>query len=440
MQSVARAFIGMIRVVKGRAVAALLTACVVASPAAVRAADPVVEWNEIAVRVTLAAVVNGRTLSPVEQTRAMAIVHVAVHDAVNAVTGRYEQYRRTGDAEAGASAEAAAIAAAYRALLGLFGDAHFGDTAFLTSAYVASLAQHGVTDDDPGLAVGVATADGILALRQADGSASASYPYVPVNAGLPGIWMPLSSAASAQALLPGWGGVTPWVLRKGSQFRPDAPPALDSERYARDYQEIKEVGARVNHSRTDEQTNIALFWRASPIAIWSPILRAALEAHDLDLSLSARIAALVNLAASDASVAVWEAKYFYNYWRPQPAIVNGDADGNPLTEGQADWLPHLPTPAHPEYPSAHAANSAAMAFVMRSFFGDAPGFDIEATSATAAGFVRHWSTFSEGVEEVIDARVYSGIHFRTADEVGARQGRQVARFVLIHALRSAKKR
>jgi hypothetical protein len=416
-----------------------LGACIVALPAVARANDPVIEWNEIAVRLTLTAMVDGRTLFPVEQTRAMAIVHTAMHDAVNGITGTYAQYSPTGAAPAGASPEAAAIAAGYYALLGLFGDAHFGEQQFLTETYVASLEAHFVSLQDPGLGFGQSVAGGIAALRLQDGATLAQYPYLPPNTGAFGVWMPISSALSAQALLPGWGQVTPWVLRSGPQFRPDPPPALDSERYARDYTEVQQIGARVNHTRTAEQTNIALFWRASPVALWNPILRQALASRNLDLSTSARVAALVNIAGADASVAVWEAKYFYNYWRPQPAVVYGEEDGNAATAGDTTWLPHLPTPPHPEYPSAHTANSGAMAFVLQQIFGDAPGFLIEATSSTNVGFVRYWFTFSEGVREVIDARVYSGIHFRTADEVGARQGRQVAQFVLTHALRGARK-
>ncbi|HZB24525.1 MAG TPA: vanadium-dependent haloperoxidase [Vicinamibacterales bacterium] len=399
--------------------------CFMATPAPARAADPVLEWNDVARQLSVVP-----ALAPVQQIRAMAIVHVAVHDAVAAVTGVYEQHRSTSAAPPGASAEAAAIGAAYGALKGLF-----GDSAFLAAAYTGSLAAHAISPADPGLAFGGSVAEGILALRQHDGAAVAAYPYIPPDAGTPGVWTPMSAAASAQALLPGWGNVTPWVLRSGSQFRPDPPPALDGERYARDYNEVAQIGALVSATRTDEQTQIALFWRASPTALWNPLLRHALQSQALGLADTARTAALFYLAAADASVACWEAKYFYNFWRPQPAIVNGDVDGNDATTGDAAWRPLLPTPAHPDFVSGHAVNSAAMATVLADIFGDAPGFAIQATSPQNIGFVRSWQTFSEGAEEVVNARVYSGIHFRTADDAGVRQGRQVARFVLTHALR-----
>lgn len=415
----------------------VLALSLIALPAVAHAGDPVVEWNGVAVRVTLAFVANGRTLFPVEQSRAMAIVHVAMHDAVNGITGTYQTYSATGAAPAGASPQAAAIAAAYHALKGQFGDAHFGNPTHLTTAYLASLDTHTVSLQDPGLGFGQSVAEAILTLRQGDGAASAAYPYLPPNAGQLGVWMPITNTPGAQAILPGWGQVTPWVLRSGAQFRPDPPPALDSEQYARDYIEVQQVGARASHMPANDQTESAQFWRASPVAIWSPILRTAIESRHFDLSTSAQVAALVNLAGADASIAVWEAKYVYNFWRPQPAIVNGDAVGNPLIIGDTEWVPLVATPAHPEYPSGHTANSGAMAYVLREIFGDAPGYLIEATSTQTPGVVRYWTTFTQGVQEVIDARVYSGIHFRTADVVGARQGRQVAQFVLKHALRPA---
>ena len=405
-------------------VTAGLGLCLLSSPAPAHANDPVLEWNQIAQELVVAA------QSAVEQTRRMAIVHTAMHDAVSGITGLYEQYERTTGAPAGASAEAAAIAAAYTVLVDIFGESDS-----LSARYSASLARHAVSAADPGLAFGRSVAEGILALRRPDGAEWAAFPYIPAGAGVPGIWVPISSAPTAQALLPGWGNVAPWVLRSGSQFRPEAPPALGSEPYAKDYNEVVRLGALTGSMRTADQTEIALFWRASPTAIWNPVLIQAVRSRALDLSATARIAALFYLAAADASVACWDAKYLYNYWRPQAAIANGDADGNVETIGDAAWRPRLGTPPHPEYPSGHASNSGAMAFVLAMIFGDAPGFVVDATSPQNEGFVRHWQTFSEGVQEVVDARVYSGIHFRTADEVGARLGRQVAQFVMTHALR-----
>jgi hypothetical protein len=221
-------------------------------------------------------------------------------------------------------------------------------------------------------------------------------------------------------------------MRSGGQFRPDAPPALTSERYAKDYNEVKDIGSVSSLVRTDEQTQIAMFWRASPTAIWNGVLTQVLAARNLSLSAKARVFALMYLAAADSSIACWEAKYFHNFWRPFPAIVSGDLDGNPGTTADAAWLSLLGTPPHPEYPSGHTTNSNAMVTVLRLVFGDDPGVLLH---LTVFGVTRQWQTFEQGIDEVIDARVYSGIHYRNSDDVGARLGRQVAHFIMTHALR-----
>jgi hypothetical protein len=391
----------------------------------VPATDAITAWNRLAVTLT---VLPASALAPVQQTRVMAIVQVAVHDAVNGITGEYESYLSPDPAPADASPVAAAIGAADHALRNLFNTP--AATMMIDTLYEESLAAHGLPGDDPGIEFGRFVAAAILALRANDHSGQAQFDYDAPGAGNPGVWVRLNNAP---ALLPGWGNVTPWVLRSGSQFRPDAPPALDSERYARDYNEVKQIGVQNGSGRTDAQSQIATFWRASPVAIWNPIMSQVLATRDLELSATARSFALIYLAAADASVACWDAKYFYNFWRPQPAIWSGDIDGNDSTAGVANWVPFvLPTPPHPEYPSGHSTNSSAMATILQLLFEDDPGVPIV---VTLAGITRQWNSFSEGVDEVIDARVYSGIHFRTADEVGARLGSQVARFVTTHALK-----
>ena len=395
----------------------------VALPAQV--SDAVTEWNQQAVARTLSA---SPALAPVQQTRVMAIVQVAIHDAVNGITGKYATYLSPGPALDGASPEAAAIAAAHHTLKNL----PVNQSPSLDADYLSSLNAHGLSEYDPGIEYGRSAAAAVLAARANDLSDQAQYPYAAPGAGNPGVWVPLSSAANAQALLPGWGSVTPFVLRSGSQFRPDPPPALDSEQYAQDYNEIKIIGASNSSVRTAEQTQIAQFWLASPTAIWNPVMQQVIATRDLDLSAKARAFGLFYLAGADASIACWESKYTYNFWRPQFAIRGGDTDGNALTAGDTTWLPLHPTPRHPEYTSGHSTNSSAMATILELLFGDDPGVPLV---VTVSGITRRWDTFSAGVEEVIDARVYSGIHFRTSDEVGARLGRQVAHFISTHALR-----
>jgi PAP2 superfamily len=400
---------------------ALLPTREVVATAPANATDAVSEWNQEAVRLTL---LPASALAPVQQTRAMAIVQVAVHDAVNGITGEYATYLSPGVVPANASAEAAAIAAAHHALRNLF----LGNEVSLDALYFASLAAHGLPEDDPGIEFGRSAAAAILALRANDNSGQAQYNYTAPGAGTPGVWVPLTSAP---ALLPGWGDVTPWVLHNISQFQPAPPPPLNSRRYARDYNEIKEIGALNSSTRTPEQTQIATFWLGSPVAIWNQPLTELIATSDFDLSTRARTFALVHLAAADSSIACWATKYEHNFWRPQPAIQRGDEDGNDFTSPDPTWTPLFPTPRHPEYTSGHTTNSTAMVTILQLIFGDAPGVPV---TSTITGITRQWNTFSEGLDEVIDARVYSGIHFRTADEVGSRQGGQVARFVWTHAL------
>jgi hypothetical protein len=383
------------------------------------------EWNQQAFALALQP---ASALVPIQQIRVMAMVQLAMHDAVNGITGEYETYLSPGPAPANASPEAAAIAAAHQALKNLFP----GSQVMLDGLYANSLAAHGLLLTDPGVDFGNAAADAILAARANDHSAQAQFDYNAPNVGAPGVWVRLNNAP---AQLPGWGQVTPFVLRSSSQFDPGPPPALDSDQYATDYNEILHIGVASGSTRSAEQTQIALFWRASPTAIWNPVITQVVQSRDLSVSDQARLFALFYLAAADSSIVCWKAKYHYNAWRPQLAISNADADGNDLTVSQAGWLPLLATPPHPEYPSGHSTNSSAIANILTSEFGDNPGVPI---TVTLTGITRHWSTFSEAVQEVIDARVYSGIHFRNSDEVGARMGRQVAQFVSHHALRPSK--
>jgi PAP2 superfamily len=392
------------------------------TPLRAHAEDAVTEWNQIALVATVTA---GQ--GPVPQIRTMAIVQVAVHDAVNAITCDYRTYLSIGCGPWG-TPEAAAIGAAHRALVGLLP----AQAPALSAARAASLVAHGLTESDPGVAFGEAVAEVILALRSTDGAAQAQFPYTAPGAGSPGVWV---SVGPAPPVLPGWRNVTPWVVQNLSQFQADGPPPLYSRRYARDYNEVKELGSLTSLTRTDEQTEIARFWLASPAAIWNSVARQLIQAHSLDLSATARALGLMYLASADASIACWDAKYTFNFWRPITAIQNGDADHNVRTEADPAWTPLFPTPQHPEYLSGHSTNSSAMATVLKLLFGDEPGAPIVVSSPTSPGFERHWTRLSEGVEEVIEARIYAGIHYRTSDEEGAALGRKIARFVAHHALR-----
>jgi len=418
-----------VRLAEGAARVLVATACVVmATPLNGFAANIVVEWNATAVATALAA---GQ--GPVPQTRSMAIVAVAVNDAVNAISGRYPTYDDVGVPPWSASTDAAAAGAAHRALTTLYPS----QAAALDAALAASLSAHAISAADPGLAFGEMVADGIVALRSNDGAALAQFPYTAPGAGNPGVWVP-TPPANLAALLPGWGQVQPWVLRAGSQFRPEEGPSLTSEEYARDFNEIKEMGSLASATRTAEQTNIARFWLTSAAVIWDGALRAVAVARGLDISETAHAFALVNVAGADAAIACWDAKYAFNFWRPITAIHNADADGNPLTSPDPAWVPLAPTPNFPGFTSGHTVISGAMAAMLILVFGDDPGVPFTVTSPTNPGFTRTWSRFSAGIDEVIDARVWTGFHFRSSDVTGAKMGRQVARFVFEHALRDTK--
>jgi hypothetical protein len=401
----------------GAAAALIGSVITLCAPSRATAQDPniVVDWNAIAITAAGAAGQNGQL-----QERSIAITSVAVSDAVNAITRKYTRYGPRLTPPAGASTTAAAVGAAHRALTQLLPS----QTQFLDTMLAQSLAKFGVSQSDPGFGFGEAVAEQTVSARAADGAAVAQYPYTPPNAGAPGVWVPTPPAFAA-ALLPGWGFVQPWVLQSAAQFRPDEGPDLTSRRYSRDLNEVKEIGALNSATRTAEQTNIARFWVAPAVVIWNGILRQIALGLDLDESEAARDFALLNVAGADARIACWDTKYAFNFWRPVTAIQSADPG----------WTPLITTPNFPEYVSAHTTVSSAMATVLRLLFDDDPGVTFTATSPTNPGFERHWETFSEGVCEVIDARVYAGIHFRSSDERGAKIGRQIGRFVVRHAFR-----
>jgi len=373
------------------------------------AADAVTEWNEIA----LAAVSQAKQL-PFVGTRSMAMVHSAIFDAVNSVEGHYLPYKFKEPAAPGTSSEAACDAAAHTVLLKLFPD----QSATLDTAYSASLAR---IPDGSGKAAGVAlgekVAAEILALRASDGF-DAPNTYRPVTS--PGAYIATTLPIGSQ-----WGNVKPWMMERGSQFRPGPPPALTSPEWARDYNEIKDLGAKNSTVRSAEQTDIARFWILAGPASWEPIVRHLAATPGRSLIQNARLFALVEIAAADAYIAVFDGKYTFQFWRPITAIRNGDIDGNDATTRVPDWEPVIDTPLHPEYPCAHCINSAAVATVLVSEFGNGALPVFTMTSPTAPGVTRKWTTIKDWADEVSAARVYGGIHYRNSTLVGQSMGKQI---------------
>jgi len=389
-------------------------------------ADVITDWNQTA--LTTAPAVSPQ-FPP--QTRVMAMVHAAMFDAVNSIDHRFHSYAIRIDAPRGASAEAAAAAAAHRVLATLAPT----QTVNLDAAFAASLAQipDGVSKTD-GVTVGEAVAGAILALRSGDGSAI-TLPYTQSPG--PGVYEP-TPPAFLPANFVAWANVLPFMLRSASQFRPGPPPELTSPKYTRDFNEVKRLGSINSTERTAEQTEIANFWVEASSITWNRIARLAAVAKGNCLTDNARLFALINIAAADATITAFDTKYAYNFWRPVTAIRAADTDGNPDTAPDPNWSPLVVTPRFPDYTSLHCLYSGTAAEVLASFFHD-DDFNFSITTSTSPGLVHSYHSYSQAAAEVADARVWVGFHFRTACKRGLRQGRQVGRFAFKHYLQPIKR-
>ena len=383
-------------------------------------ADVVTDWNVKANDFIMAAKV-----APPPAIRALAIVHVAVYEAVNSITGRYPASGRVAlDATPGASVDAA-VAAAMR---GTLGKLLVPQQAEIDGAYQTAIAALPDTAaKSAGVAVGEKAAAAVLALRGNDGAA-ATDTYVPFAAA--GTYVPTASVA-----VPHWGKRKPWVLTSGDQLRPGAPPALNSEIWARDYNEIKALGGRNSTQRNAAQTEIARFWEATQPVIYHPLARAVALQPGREVTQNARLLAAATMAMDDALIAVFDAKYAYNFWRPVTAIRNGDKDGNDATERDAAWSPLIDTPMHPEYPCAHCIVSASLGAVLQAELGTGSVPRLVTTSPTLPGVTRSYASIAEFTQEVANARIYDGVHYRNSTEVGSAMGKKVGEMVAAKALR-----
>ena len=268
-----------------------------------------------------------------------------------------------------------------------------------------------------GIAVGEQAASAILAMRAEDGAA-AQETYRPKTAA--GVYVPTVIPA-----VPHWPQRKPWLMTSSSQFRPGPPPPLTSALWARDFNEVKALGGKSNSRRTAEQTQIAGFWEATLPPIYDGIVLSVADVPGREVTQNARLFAAVAQAADDALLAVFEAKYHYNFWRPVTAIRNGDLDGNDATERDASWTPFIETPMHPEYPCAHCTVAAAVGAVLQAEIGTGAMPTLATTSYLVKGSARNWRTIDAFVQEVGNARVYDGVHFRNSTEVGTAMGKQV---------------
>ncbi len=394
-------------------------------------AEPVTEWNTL----MLNAIRNENTAPPLG-SRNLAILHAAIHDAVNAIAPAYKPYLVRVSAPSGASPEAAVVGAAYKCLTDLYPSqtAAFDDA---LERFIANTPPS--TSRDDGLMVGEMTAVLILGSRSNDG-ASTSVPYIPSS--VPGAWR-RTPPFFRPPELPQWPYVAPFAMTNGAQFRPAGPPALHSERYASDVNQVKQLGAANSTNRTPEQTLIARFWSdfsntVTPPGHWNQIAQNIVTNRSSSLLDTARLFAVLNIAMADAGICVWDAKYVYNLWRPVTAIQQADTDNNPDTEADPDWLPLLNTPAFPEYVSGHSAFSAAAAAVMTSVYGtDNVPFTVGSDSVP--GVTRTYASLAYCAEEIAMSRIYGGIHFYSADVDGLTAGQQIGDYVVNGFLRPISK-
>ena len=389
-------------------------------------ADEVSDWNQN----VFTAVFTAKT-TPLFTTRVTALVQSAVFDAANGVYNRYTPVHVPPAAPNGASARAAVVQAAYASLLNLYP----AQKPALDAQRAASLAP--LTDGDGtfgqsvqrGLGWGQYVADQIWAWRSADGIT----PNPPAFLGGTNIgqWRP-TPPAFASGAGPQFAYMTTWVIPSREPFRPGGPPALPSAQYAADLNESQLMGRSSSAARTGDQTLLSIFWNGNTAGFWNRTALQMAERYDLSLLEKAHLLALMNLAEADAVLCCWESKYTHVLWRPITAIPFADFDGNAATTGDSTWTPLLITPTHPEYPSGHSSASGACAGVLAAFFGDGNEFSV--TSELTPGVTRYFSSFSSAVDEVRDARVFGGIHFRSACSDGQAMGQRVADYVVANAL------
>ena len=382
--------------------------------------DTVVKWNEYAVNALIVTALQPPTVSALH----LAMVHGAVYDAVNAINGGYDPYLVSPKAKKSYSKNAAAATAAYEVLVNIVPT----QQPALKTLYDGSLAgiPNGAAKTG-GIAVGHAAAAAMIKARTGDGRFGT--PGFPVGDD-PGEWRPTSTVLPNNDPAAWVGKVKPFLLESKSQFRTEGPNKLTSKRYAKDFNEVKTIGSASSATRTADQTDIAKFWADHGTALWSRIFRQLSGAEHLSIVENARFFAMLYLTDADALINCWNDKRHFGFWRPVTAIHEAASDGNPKTAQDAGWAELIPTPPFPEHPSGHGCGSGSIARTMQRFFGT----DEMSYSAQSmfSGTTRSFTSFSQAIEEIVDARVYSGIHFRTEDEQGALLGKKVANYAQEH--------
>jgi hypothetical protein len=388
-------------------------------------ANVITDWDEKAlVAVTPTASLGGT--NPYLAQRMMAIVHAAMFDAVNSIDRRYRPYLAQLPTEPTTSKEAAAAAAAAAVLVTIDGKTA-GDMKVALASYLATIADEAAKSN--GVKLGEAIAAKVLEARANDGS-DAPDAYRPRTT--PGVYVPTAITISSM-----WPTMKPFAIANPSQFRPGPPVLLESKEWATDYNELKDYGGQTSAKRSAQQTETARFWLVGPPVAYHPFVRQLVTTKQMNVVDSARFMALVAIGINDAIIAVLDAKYHYNFWRPITAIRNGDIDGNSATDREATWQPIANTPMHPEYPCSHCIQSGAVAGVVKAVFGSLDIPEIAMTSPTSPGVTHRWTNMKTYTEEVANARIWAGFHYRFSTRVGTEMGYQIGEYVANNVMQPA---
>jgi PAP2 superfamily len=381
-------------------------------------ANVITDWDDKAVVVVTPMASLGNT-TPYMAERIMAMVHAAMFDAVNSVEPRYRPYLVQLPADPATSKEAAAAAAA-AAVLGTIDGKTASEMKTALATYLTSIPDGSAKLD--GVRLGEAIAAKVIEARTDDGC-DAPDAYRPRTS--PGVYVPTAITINSM-----WPDMKPFAITKASQFRPKPPIALDSKEWATDYNEIKDYGGQHSTKRTAQQTEIARFWLIGAPVAYHPFVRQLVIVKQMSIVDSARFMAFVAIGLNDAFIAVLDAKYHYNFWRPITAIRNGDMDANPATDVEATWQPIASTPMHPEYPCAHCILSGTVAGVVKAALGTTLIPEIAMTSPTAPGVTRRFADMTAYTEEVANARIWAGFHYRFSTRVGTEMGYQLGEYVV----------
>jgi hypothetical protein len=386
-------------------------------------ADTVTDWNQTTIEVMKVAGVAGNPWS-----RTLAMVHVAMSDAINSVHGRYTRIVATVPAVAAASPEAAATAAARQILVQLYPN----QRAKIEETYATSLKAipDGAAKSE-GVTLGEQVAAAVQADRDDDGT-NVPDTYRPITS--PGVWIPTTPPLFAQ-----YARAKPWRLKSAEQFRPGPPPQLSSTLYARDYNETKTLGGTTSTARTPQQTEAVKFWTQANLGpAWQAAARHLSAAKELGLAENARLFALLNMGVANTFISDWDAKFTYNFWRPVTAIRNGDQDDNDATERDPSWTPANATPMHPEYPSQAAIICGTVVAIIESVFGPEPAIPFTVTDMVNPNVKREYKSIAEMADEHMNVRVWGGIHFRNSLQVGDDMGRKIAAYLIETSLKPAR--